>query len=216
MRRSVLVELDIPKDWRTFRLPPPLHQRLQELLDRQDREGRLAPRETPRGSGTHGIGGHVVADAVACGTGGEATSVMSPYIGADLARLVRKRAGNVCEYCCLPQSSQEATFHVDHIQPAVARGLTTPDNLALACVTCSLRKAARTKHAIPARSSWFDSSILARLLVGAFRLDNRMATGWSNSNRPGDGHCPGDEPASNHRHSPHAGSIGRFPPPIRA
>ncbi len=45
MRRSVLVELDLPKDWQNFRLPLPLHQRLQELLDRQDREGRLAPRE---------------------------------------------------------------------------------------------------------------------------------------------------------------------------
>ena len=45
MGRSVLVELDLPKDWRTFRLPQPLHQRLQELLDRQDREGRLARRE---------------------------------------------------------------------------------------------------------------------------------------------------------------------------
>jgi hypothetical protein len=74
---------------------------------------------------------------------------MSPHIGASLARLVRKRAGNVCEYCCLPQSSQEATFHVDHIQPAVAQGLTTPENLALACVTCSLRKAARTKARDP-------------------------------------------------------------------
>ena len=45
MRRSVLVELDLPKDWRSFRMPPALHQRLQELLDRQDLEGRLSPRE---------------------------------------------------------------------------------------------------------------------------------------------------------------------------
>ena len=45
MSRSVLVELDLPKDWQQFRLPRPLHQRLQELLDRQDREGQLVPRE---------------------------------------------------------------------------------------------------------------------------------------------------------------------------
>ena len=45
MRLSVLVELDLPKDWQQFRLPQALHQRLQELLDRQDREGRLAVRE---------------------------------------------------------------------------------------------------------------------------------------------------------------------------
>lgn len=41
----MLVELNLPKDWRSCRLPQPLHLRLQELLDRQGREGRLAPRE---------------------------------------------------------------------------------------------------------------------------------------------------------------------------
>jgi hypothetical protein len=45
MQRSVLVELELPKDWRRFRLPPALHQRLLELLDRQDLEGRLSARE---------------------------------------------------------------------------------------------------------------------------------------------------------------------------
>ncbi len=45
MSRSVLVELDIPKDWKSFRLPPALHERLQELLDRQDTEGKLSRRE---------------------------------------------------------------------------------------------------------------------------------------------------------------------------
>jgi 5-methylcytosine-specific restriction endonuclease McrA len=68
---------------------------------------------------------------------------MSGYISAALVRRVRERAKNICEYCRLPQDSQEATFHVDHIQPRSAGGLTSFDNLALACVTCSLRKAAR-------------------------------------------------------------------------
>jgi len=45
MAQSVLVELELPKDWRKFRLPPALHDRLQELLDRQDREGKLSRRE---------------------------------------------------------------------------------------------------------------------------------------------------------------------------
>jgi 5-methylcytosine-specific restriction endonuclease McrA len=71
---------------------------------------------------------------------------MSPgHIPANLLRFVRRRAGDLCEYCRLPQSSQEATFHVDHIKPRTAGGTTTPNNLALACVTCSLRKAARQK-----------------------------------------------------------------------
>jgi hypothetical protein len=61
-----------------------------------------------------------------------------------LVRAVIRRAGNRCEYCLLDQSGQEATFHVDHIIPRVKDGPTSLRNLALACVSCSLRKAART------------------------------------------------------------------------
>jgi len=39
---EVVVKLDVPKDWRHFKLPPALNARLQELLDRQDREGKLS------------------------------------------------------------------------------------------------------------------------------------------------------------------------------
>lgn len=45
MSQCVLVELDLPNDWKSFQLPPALHDRLQELLDRQDREGKLSRRE---------------------------------------------------------------------------------------------------------------------------------------------------------------------------
>jgi hypothetical protein len=40
-----MVQLDLPKDWRTFRMPRGLQARLQELLDRQDQTGRLSRRE---------------------------------------------------------------------------------------------------------------------------------------------------------------------------
>jgi hypothetical protein len=53
------------------------------------------------------------------------------------------RAGNRCEYCGLSQLGQEAAFHIDHVIPRAAAGPTTADNLALACVSCSLRKWAR-------------------------------------------------------------------------
>jgi hypothetical protein len=43
--KSVLVELQLPKDWDQFRLPPALHERLQDLLDRQDIEGRLSRKD---------------------------------------------------------------------------------------------------------------------------------------------------------------------------
>ena len=68
---------------------------------------------------------------------------MSPHIPLRLIQEVRDRAREVCEYCLLPQSSQEATFHIDHIVPRREGGDTDAANLALACVTCSLRKGAR-------------------------------------------------------------------------
>jgi hypothetical protein len=64
-------------------------------------------------------------------------------IPASLRELVVKRADNRCEYCGISQLGQVATFHVDHIIPVVAGGAATPENLALACVSCSLRKGAR-------------------------------------------------------------------------
>jgi HNH endonuclease len=60
-----------------------------------------------------------------------------------LRRLVIQRSGDRCEYCGLSQTGQVATFHLDHILPEVLGGETTADNLALACVSCSLRKGAR-------------------------------------------------------------------------
>jgi 5-methylcytosine-specific restriction endonuclease McrA len=65
------------------------------------------------------------------------------YIAAELRRLVTQRAAGCCEYCRLSQEGQEATFHIDHVIPVAAGGETVAENLALACVSCSLRKAAR-------------------------------------------------------------------------
>jgi hypothetical protein len=64
-------------------------------------------------------------------------------IPAALRAEVVRRAGNRCEYCGLSQAGQEAAFHVDHVVPRVAGGPTEAGNLALACVSCSLRKGAR-------------------------------------------------------------------------
>jgi len=64
-------------------------------------------------------------------------------IPARLRRLVVERARERCEYCGLAQAGQEATFHIDHVIPEAASGETTFENLALACVSCSLRKGAR-------------------------------------------------------------------------
>ena len=64
-------------------------------------------------------------------------------IPARLRRQVIERAKHRCEYCRLSQAGQEAEFHIDHIIPSSSAGPTALDNLALACVSCSLRKGAR-------------------------------------------------------------------------
>ena len=66
-----------------------------------------------------------------------------------LRREVSARAEHRCEYCRLSQQGQEAAFHVDHIHPVAAGGETVMENLALACVSCSLRKGARTHSRDP-------------------------------------------------------------------
>jgi hypothetical protein len=66
-------------------------------------------------------------------------SDISPGLHAEVAL----RAGNRCEYCRLSQLGQEAAFHIDHVIPRAAGGPTAADNLALACVSCSLRKWAK-------------------------------------------------------------------------
>jgi 5-methylcytosine-specific restriction endonuclease McrA len=71
-------------------------------------------------------------------------------VPASLRSTVAHRSSGRCEYCRLSQASQEATFHVDHIIPTSAGGQTVADNLALACVSCSLRKGARRVAPDPA------------------------------------------------------------------
>lgn len=66
-------------------------------------------------------------------------------IPVTLRKRVIDRAKNKCEYCQISQIGQVATFHIDHVIPVVAGGETISDNLALACVSCSLRKGAKQK-----------------------------------------------------------------------
>ena len=55
-------------------------------------------------------------------------------------QLVRERAGNLCEYCRLPQGSYDLTFHVEHIVAQQHQLDDTLFNLALACDQCNLHK----------------------------------------------------------------------------
>jgi hypothetical protein len=51
-----------------------------------------------------------------------------------LADLVRRRAGDCCEYCKLPQASSSTRHQIDHIIAEQHGGSTVAPNLALACL----------------------------------------------------------------------------------
>lgn len=120
------------------------------------------------------------------------------HVPVSLQRRVRERAGNRCEYCRLSQALQHATFHVDHVWPKSEGGVTTLDNLALACVSCSLRKGARTtaldpesgervRLFNPRAESWFEhfdvmtdyllvgKTPTGRITVAILRLNHALA-----------------------------------------
>lgn len=57
-----------------------------------------------------------------------------------LRRLVWHRADGYCEYCLMHQEFDLLPHHVDHVIARKHEGPDTEDNLALACVNCSLGK----------------------------------------------------------------------------
>ena len=59
---------------------------------------------------------------------------------AALREFVRRRAGDRCEYCRLPQHAVDGRFHVEHIVAQQHRQDDRPTNLALACARCNLQK----------------------------------------------------------------------------
>lgn len=58
-----------------------------------------------------------------------------------IEELVRRRAGNRCEYCHLHQEdSPLASLHIEHIIPRKHGGSDEPEDLCLACIDCNLHK----------------------------------------------------------------------------
>ena len=58
----------------------------------------------------------------------------------EISRAVWQRAGDRCEYCCLPARAYPLPFHVDHIVARKHGGQTVLENLALACLHCNRHK----------------------------------------------------------------------------
>jgi 5-methylcytosine-specific restriction endonuclease McrA len=62
------------------------------------------------------------------------------HISAELRRLVRARAGAICEYCLIAEEETHFGCALDHIISEKHGGLTEAENLALACVYCNQAK----------------------------------------------------------------------------
>lgn len=116
-------------------------------------------------------------------------------IPSSLRQLVIQRADNRCEYCGISQVGQVATFHIDHVVPSVAGGTTSADNLALACVSCSLRKGARqeiedpsTGQAVrvfhPRRQQWKEHFSWNGVKVTGLTATGRATVSVLDLNRP--------------------------------
>jgi hypothetical protein len=59
------------------------------------------------------------------------------YISPALRRLVIEQAGNRYGYCLVEQELLYGPLELEHLQPRSRRGLTTEDNLWLACRVCN-------------------------------------------------------------------------------
>ncbi len=116
-------------------------------------------------------------------------------VTGQLRRIVVERAGDRCEYCRLAQAGQEAIFHIDHVVPVVAGGNSETSNLALACVSCSLRKGARqaapdpqtgneTPLFNPRRDSWPEHFRWERVTVVGLTPTGRATISALRLNRP--------------------------------
>ena len=65
---------------------------------------------------------------------------MTSYISIQLRQLVSDRAGGKCEYCLIHQDFSIYSHEVDHATAVKHGGLSTEENLVLACLPCNRYK----------------------------------------------------------------------------
>ena len=111
-----------------------------------------------------------------------------------LVKMVRERAGSVCEYCRMPAAYYPTIpFPVDHVISRQHGGSTIPSNLALSCLHDNCHKGPNiagidpltrklTKLFNPRRHKW----------ERHFRWDRPHLIG-TDGNRTNDHRCTGDE-----------------------
>ena len=73
-----------------------------------------------------------------------------------LQELVRRRAGNRCEYCQISQERDRLPFEMDHIIAETHEGSTVASNVCLCCFACNRHNqlAANVTPQLDPTSSW--------------------------------------------------------------
>lgn len=95
---------------------------------------------------------------------------------------VRRRAGNACEYCRMPQQATPLiAFHVEHIVSRQHGGTDDPGGLALACDRCNAYKGPNLSSIDPE----------THIVVALF---NPRVDGWADHFVVRDGHVVGLTP----------------------
>jgi HNH endonuclease len=74
---------------------------------------------------------------------------MSVYIPVDLQRQLREQFNNSCAYCHTLEALTATTFEFEHIQPLSLDGVTSFENLCLACPSCNRFKGIRQRSRDP-------------------------------------------------------------------
>src|SRR5438874_5495371 len=74
---------------------------------------------------------------------------MSSYVPAELRRVVRERAGGICEYCLIDEADTFLSHEVEHIISEKHGDATAESNLAWACRPCNLAKGSDIASQVP-------------------------------------------------------------------
>jgi len=87
--------------------------------------------------------------------------------------LVRRRAGNRCEYCLLQQEQSGLSHHIEHIVAKQHGGPDDPVNLTLACNRCNASKGPNLTGIDPETGEVVSLSFILGVMSGRTILNSR-------------------------------------------
>lgn len=74
---------------------------------------------------------------------------MTAKVSGELAKEIKQRAEERCEYCHVPQAVIGQAFHLEHIIPRSRGGQNKLNNLVFSCAHCNLAKSKKARAIDP-------------------------------------------------------------------